>query len=59
MGWEVIDVFCEKQQPHWIMFRKRQSLAVEIIYLALFRRASWLLINEYQVESKTVLENTC
>ena len=58
MGWEVIDAFYEKQQHHWIMFRTRQSLAVKIIYLALFGRASWLLINEYQVESKTVLENT-
>ena len=40
------------------MFGTRQLLAVKIICLAIFGRASWLLINEYQVESKAVLKNT-
>ena len=40
------------------MFRTRQLSAFKIICVALFGRASWLLINEYQEESKAVLENT-
>ena len=59
MGCEVIDAFYENRKPHWTVFETRQLLAVKIICLAIsVGRASWLLINEYQVESKAVLENT-
>ena len=58
MGWEVIDVFYEKRNPHWIMFRTRHLPAFKISCLAFFGRGSLLFINEYQVKSKALLENT-
>ena len=58
MRWEVIDVFCEKRKPHWMIISNTSIVSFKITCFALFGRASLQFISEYQVESKAVSEKT-